>query len=148
MADEDTTTPEIKEIEFRDRKLQCRFPDWQQWVALTEMEEIARVSYAQFTHHRDQALAAREAGTDSADSEQKALAAAMLTIDQSRSLIRIFKGLLVEPMDYSWLVGSFGSGDLTKEDLGLLLRTILEAFGDEQPEPANRQQKRRAKRAT
>jgi len=144
MADEDKS-PITKEVTFHNRKLVVRFPNWQQWVALQEMEDIANISYAQYVHYQDQAGAAAEAGSDAKELVDKAVAAGLLTLDQARNLLRFFKGILVDIADYSWLVGQFVSQEASEEDLGDLLKTIMEAFG-EQPEPANRQQ-RRARRS-
>jgi hypothetical protein len=136
MAEED-----IKEIEFQGRTLKVRYPDWQQWVALREMEDIANISHAQYVHYRDQAGAAADAGEDTKDLTDKAVEAGLLTLDQARNLMKIFKGVLVQIIDYSWLVGRFASKETSEEDLADLLKLVMEAFGEE-PVPASRQQRR------
>jgi hypothetical protein len=118
------------------RQIEVRFPTGGQFIAAHEIGEILELAVERYDAARTQ--------LDAAPTEESLTAAAGASRDvikQSMRLVRLVKGIMVNPDDYDWLMDTLADNRTDVMDVAAIIGLGMQAF-------ANRDTRRAAAKKT
>ena len=131
QAEQHPDHPNARQITFKGRTMWARFPNFTQLAAMSELADVVGDSHTEWSKATEAVAGldrddpAYTAAVDLVDSLAKSV------FRQGRRVVKLYKGMLVDPEDYEWLQDGLASRDIQDEELHEIVLLVVGAFKDD-----------------